>query len=80
MLAPRPRFRVISLTSRYRRRIPAVRALKARNWSDAAIARHLGLTLARVRLAQRDGGGIWSPGEFARMRAALRDFNEGDGR
>ena len=78
MLAPPrrlPGFKVVSMEPRYRRRVPVVRALAARNWSEPMIARHLGLTLARVRLARSDGAGIWSPAETMRMRAAMKTFH-----
>jgi hypothetical protein len=61
---------VVRLAERYRRRVPVVRALAARNWSEPMIARHLGLTLARVRLARSEGAGIWSPADWTRMQQA----------
>jgi hypothetical protein len=75
-----PGFIIVRMAERYRRRVPVVRALAARNWSEPMIARHLGLTLARVRLARSEGAGIWSEAETKRMRAAMTAFRAECGR
>ena len=65
------RLPLIIRRNRYRRLVPVVRALTARGWPPAAVGHRLGMSAARVRRALEVGSGIWSPGEVARMRAAL---------
>ena len=67
-LARRPR---VVVRNRTRRLVRVVRALAARRWPEWAICARLHISRGRVRQALADGGGIWSAGEMARMRAAV---------
>ena len=71
MLARSPRSPVVVIYTRpWRRIVPAVRGLAARDCREWEIAIRLRISRKRVRLAMSTGAGIWSPAEWRRMCAA----------
>ena len=74
--APRPcsRHPLIVVRRRpWRRLVAVVRGLARRGLREWEIASRLKITPSRVRLAQSEGAGIWTPEEMARMRAAMME-------
>lgn len=70
--SPCPPVKIVRLRSRYRRLVRCARVMTfTLGQPEWYVAARLGLTRDLVRLALTDGAGIWSPSEWARMRAAF---------
>ena len=71
MRAPFPRRPMVLIRRRpWQRVVPVVRALSARGVPHWDIAGRLRISRGYVARALTVGGGIWSPAEWERMRAA----------
>lgn len=73
MLARTPRPVVFIRRRPWQRVVPVVRAMDRRGHPEWDIASRLRISRAYVQRALKAGGGIWSPSEWARMRAALME-------
>jgi len=70
--SPCPPFKIVRLRSRYRRLVRCARFMRLNlGLPEWHVAQRLGMRRELVRLALKDGAGIWSPKEWARMRAAF---------
>lgn len=71
---PFPRRPVVFIRRRpWQRVVPVVRAMDRRGHPEWDIASRLRISRAYVRRALKAGAGVWSPAEWARMRAAFME-------